>query len=126
MVTMGYMLGYEWIDVKERLPERFVSVLCQMPGEEPCPTVREGFLTDKGIWHVALYDREPGEVTHWLPMPKPPKKSNSLGKPENCEYYTTNCFWGGGGCLGTREIDPCEGKDCKRYKPKMDGGAEDV
>ena len=49
---------------------------------------------------------------------------NSLGKPENCEYYTTSCFWGGGGCLGTREIDPCEGKDCKKYKPKMDGGAE--
>lgn len=63
----------EWISVKERLPKPFVSVLVQMPDEAPCPTVREGFITDKGIWHSAWYDREPDEVTHWMPMPEPPK-----------------------------------------------------
>ena len=63
----------EWISVKERLPKPFVSVLVQMPEEAPCPTVREGFITDKGIWHSAWYDREPDEVTHWMLMPEPLK-----------------------------------------------------
>ena len=63
----------EWISVKDRLPEPFVSVLVHMPGEEPCPTVREGFISNDGIWQSAMFRREPGEVTHWQPMPQPPK-----------------------------------------------------
>ena len=63
----------EWISVTERLPEPFVSVLVHMPGEEPCPTVREGFISNDGIWQSAMFRREPGEVTHWKPMPQPPK-----------------------------------------------------
>ena len=63
----------EWISVKDRLPEPFVSVLVNMPGEEPCPTVREGFISNDGIWQSAMFRREPGEVTHWKPLPQPPK-----------------------------------------------------
>ena len=63
----------EWISVKDGLPEPFVSVLVQMPGEEPFPTVREGFISNDGIWQSAMFRREPGEVTHWQPMPEPPK-----------------------------------------------------
>ena len=63
----------EWISVNDRLPEPFVSVLVHMPGEEPCPTVREGFISNDGIWQSAMFRREPGEVTHWQPMPQPPK-----------------------------------------------------
>lgn len=63
----------EWISVNDRLPEPFVSVLVQMPGEEPFPTVREGFISNDGIWQSAMFRREPGEVTHWQPMPHPPK-----------------------------------------------------
>ena len=63
----------EWISVKDRLPEPFVSVLVHMPGEEPCPTVHEGFISNDGIWQSAMFRREPGEVTHWQPMPQPPK-----------------------------------------------------
>ena len=63
----------EWISVDDRLPEPFVSVLVHMPGEEPCPTVREGFISNDGIWQSAMFRREPGEVTHWQLMPQPPK-----------------------------------------------------
>ena len=63
----------EWISVDDRLPEPFVTVLVQMPGEEPFPTVREGFISNDGVWQSAMFRREPGEVTHWKPMPKPPK-----------------------------------------------------
>ena len=63
----------EWISVKDRLPKPFVTVLVQMPGEEPFPTVREGFISNDGVWQSAMFRREPGEVTHWQPMPQPPK-----------------------------------------------------
>ena len=63
----------EWISVKDGLPDPFVSVLVQMPGEDPFPTVREAFISNDGIWQNAMFRREPGEVTHWQPMPQPPK-----------------------------------------------------
>ena len=63
----------EWISVDDRLPKPFVSVLVYMPGEEPFPTVHEGFISNNGIWQSAMFRREPGEVTHWQPMPQPPK-----------------------------------------------------
>ena len=63
----------EWISVEDRLQEPFVSVLVHMPGEEPLPTVHEGFISNDGIWQSTMFRREPGEVTHWQPMPQPPK-----------------------------------------------------
>ena len=63
----------EWIPVTEMLPEPFISVLVHMPGEEPFPTVHEGFISNDGIWQSAMFRREPGEVTYWQPMPQPPK-----------------------------------------------------
>ena len=63
----------EWISVNDRLPEPYVSVLVNMPGEKPFRTVREGFISNDGIWQSAMVRREPGEVTHWQPMPQPPK-----------------------------------------------------
>ena len=63
----------KWISVNDRLPQPFVSVLVHMPEEEPCPTVREGFISNDGIWQSAMFRREPNEVTHWMPLPEPPK-----------------------------------------------------
>ena len=64
----------KWISVTERLPEPFVPVLVHMPLETPFETVREGFLTKDGVWHAASFDRESNEVTHWMPLPQPPKE----------------------------------------------------
>ena len=63
----------EWISVNDRLPEPYVSVLVNMPGEKPFRTVREGFISNDGIWQSEMFRREPGEVTHWQPLPQPPK-----------------------------------------------------
>ena len=63
----------QWVSVDDRLPEPYVSVLVNMPGEKPFRTVREGFISNDGIWQSAMIRREPGEVTHWQPIPQPPK-----------------------------------------------------
>ena len=62
----------DWYNVKRILPEPYVSVLARIPGEKPFPTVREGFISADGIWKVAGFIREPGEVTHWADMPEFP------------------------------------------------------
>lgn len=64
----------DWISVKERLPEPFLSVLCYMPGEAPHPTVREGFVNYEGAWYAGMYARDPDEVVMWRPMLLPPKE----------------------------------------------------
>lgn len=64
----------KWISVKDRLPDTFVSVLVHMPGEKPLPAVHEGYLRPDGKWYSAFYEREPDEVTHWLPLPEPPEE----------------------------------------------------
>lgn len=74
VVDMGSTRLVGWVPVTERLPEAFVSVLVQMPGEKPFPTVREGFISNIGVWHSAYFDRGSDEVTHWMPMPEPPKE----------------------------------------------------
>ncbi len=64
----------EWISVKDKMPQPFKTVLVHMPGETPCETVREGFIDRDGSWYAALYRRDQGEVTHWMPLPEPPKE----------------------------------------------------
>lgn len=63
----------QWISVSERLPEEFVSVLVCIPSENPLPTVKEAYLAN-GAWatKMAIFFME--EVTHWMPMPEPPKE----------------------------------------------------
>lgn len=64
----------EWIPVTEQLPRPFVSVLAFLPDHAPCPTVHECYITADGEWcSAAVYGVEDGDVTHWQPMPQPPK-----------------------------------------------------
>ena len=65
----------EWVSVEDRLPEPFVSVLACIPSEEPLPTVHESYIADHGAWICILTAEryKTGEVTHWMPIPQPPK-----------------------------------------------------
>ena len=66
-------LSQSWISVKDRLPEPFVSVLGYCPDEDPLPTVHEVYMNGFGQWTSAqVYGM--GNVTHWMPMPEPPKE----------------------------------------------------
>ena len=65
----------KWIPVSERLPEPFVSVLACIPSEAPLPMVHESYIADHEAW-VCILTAERyklGEVTHWMPLPEPPK-----------------------------------------------------
>lgn len=64
----------KWISVEDRLPEPFVSVLVYMPEELPCPPVHEGYRTRDGRWYSAYFIRDLDQVTHWMPLPQPPKE----------------------------------------------------
>lgn len=72
----------EWISVKERLPTAWDDVLCWCVNEH-------GETYQKGEWYAAIdrfciwsdwhspsfrTDRFFGKVTHWMPLPEPPKK----------------------------------------------------
>lgn len=65
----------KWIPVTERLPEPFVSVLACIPSEAPLPTVHESYVADHDKWVCILTAEryKDGEVTHWMPLPEPPK-----------------------------------------------------
>jgi hypothetical protein len=70
----------KWIDTRQDLPRPFVSVLVFMPGELPCPPVREGYLTPDGGWYSAGFYRDAAEVTHWMPLPDGPKIEEKEGE----------------------------------------------
>lgn len=69
----------QWIPVTERLPKNTNDVLAIVLGDG-CQQVLVG-------WYFAKYDkwriyppctgRDPWIVTHWMPLPKPPKEGNN-------------------------------------------------
>lgn len=67
-----------WIPVTERLPQNYTSVLVYLPGESPFPTVHEAYIGCDGEWHCSIvYGIENEDVTHWMPLPEPPKGETS-------------------------------------------------
>ena len=61
----------EWISVKERLPENFISVLGYMTDAGEFPPVRECYTVGNAFFFPALGDVH--QVSHWCEMPKPQK-----------------------------------------------------
>ena len=65
----------EWVSVKDKMPEPFVSVLGYMPDAAPFPEARECYCTgdsDKKFFVPALSERH--EISHWAELPEPPKE----------------------------------------------------
>ena len=75
----------EWISVEDSLPEEYVYVLvfAKSPGtNEPCPigiarhngqqweSLMENWI---GAWSDICWDYRPEHITHWIPLPSPPK-----------------------------------------------------
>ena len=61
-----------WISVEERLPKEFESVIIQRPGKGKGKVIVEAGCRDfNGWWKV--YGTRTKNVTHWQPLPKPPK-----------------------------------------------------
>lgn len=67
----------EWIDVNDRLPDTEAVVLVWAPN--PYTSYFIAFrLPRSGEWCILNYDElTPGPVTHWMPLPNPPKKETA-------------------------------------------------
>ena len=59
----------EWISVKDRLPDKRGEYLCYYKFEPDSPDVIcENTYQGNGLWLSEM-----DKVTHWQPMPQPPK-----------------------------------------------------
>lgn len=66
--TLLFNAGYrkqEWISVEDRLPERYQTVLVHTIDGE----IETDFLTIFGDF--VIYEKK--RITHWQPLPQPPK-----------------------------------------------------
>lgn len=63
----------KWISVKERLPEDYKDVLVIVRNNGALFTII-AYLTIGGIWVHKGFGRVIGVVTHWMPLPEPPKE----------------------------------------------------
>ena len=72
----------EWVSVEERLPESQADVLVVAFWHEQWQTMI-GWHSDMGKkWRVITPhgEREPGGVTHWMPLPAPPDRRPTEGE----------------------------------------------
>ena len=73
----GYKQGMKdaakWISVKDRLPENREDVLVVAFWHERW-NVQWGWYAPNGrVWHVGLMEETDYPVSHWMPLPQPPK-----------------------------------------------------
>lgn len=61
-----------WVSVKDRLPEDYQKVLCLFESG----TMEVSFRASvKGFCYEGF--KQTGKVTHWMPLPEPPKEGRS-------------------------------------------------
>ena len=63
----------QWISVKDRMPEPKKDVLVYSEIEHP-HKIRVDFLKVSGQWFNSFH------VTHWMPLPEPPKEQTEREK----------------------------------------------
>lgn len=72
----AFLAGYaaaqpKWISVKERLPENGQLVWTYSDDKQSS----YGMMLRHGVWEVIRDGCELVEVTHWMPLPEPPKEN---------------------------------------------------
>jgi hypothetical protein len=70
--------GNSWISVEERLPKSRADVLVVAYWGEEWQTMTGWYSAMMGKWRIItpFGEREPGGVTHWMPLPEPPKEAD--------------------------------------------------
>ncbi len=64
LANKGYT-KQEWISVEDRLPEKQTAVLVCFDND----CISTDFIASSGMW----YDHWHKTITHWMPLPTPPK-----------------------------------------------------
>lgn len=64
----------EWISVKDRLPGFNIDVLAYSQYGE----IRITCIDNSGGFDTYPFSSDVHEVTHWMPLPEPPKKRKSI------------------------------------------------
>lgn len=78
VLDMPTVNPYEWISVKDRLPdELFTAVLIYCPDND---NIYCAYLNARNEWHI--FDQGSGlwvleRVTHWMPLPVPPTEKEN-------------------------------------------------
>ena len=60
----------EWISIEEQMPDIGKKVLCYHRNKKSSDFICENRYLGSGLWYRTGND----EVTHWLPIPEPPKE----------------------------------------------------
>ena len=68
LIEKGYRKQSGWISVDERLPNIFTKVLCYFKYKS-YTVIREVTYAWRGSW----IHRDGNVITHWMPLPEPPK-----------------------------------------------------
>ena len=69
-VDVGKRHALMWIPVTERLPERYKFALLWDAIDKD---IFMGVLDNKREWYIPGYQDESFHITHWMPLPEPPK-----------------------------------------------------
>lgn len=86
MCTM--IMQSTWVSVKDRLPEEGLKVLaydCEDDIESIKIDYVVSFGTNEWVWACRLVD-DYAQVTHWMPLPKPPKLDDYTSPPPLDSY----------------------------------------
>ena len=61
-----------WIPVTERLPEDGQDILAVQNVGGEVRIVPANY--DRGVWYDCVFNRLAEHITHWMPLPEPPKE----------------------------------------------------